>query len=77
MSIGMWMPKQKEGKNWELSFSAELVATGEKIVDRRKSFRVRADAYNWIAQMKKLSVEANQVKEPTIRAFSYTKLRSI
>lgn len=69
---GMWMPKQKDGKNWELFFSVEVLASGEKIVDRRKSFRVQADAYDWIAKMKNLSVESNEVKEPSFRAFSYT-----
>jgi len=77
---GMWMPKMKDGKNWELLFSAEIVGginDGEKIVERRKSFRVVADAHRWIDIMKNLSVEAGQVKEPELRNFVYSSPRKI
>jgi hypothetical protein len=70
---GMWMPKQKDGKNWELYFSLTVVATGEVITDRRKSFRVVADARNWVKIVKNLTVEANEVKEPRYSNFTYSK----
>ena len=74
---GMWMPKQKDGKNWEVIFSVEVIYSGEKIVDRRKSFRVQEDARRWIAEMRKQSVEAKQVKEPMFKGFVYSQPKKI
>ena len=69
---GMWQPKQKDGKNWEVFFSLEVVGTGEKIADRRRTFRVVADARDWIATVKNQTVEANQIKEPNFKGFIYS-----
>ena len=65
------MPKQKSGKNWELSFSLEVIG-GESIIDRRKAFRVIADARDWIEEVKRNTEEAGQVKEPSYRGFVYS-----
>ena len=74
---GMWMPKQKDGKNWEVIFSVEVIYSGEKIVDRRKSFRVQDDARQFINEVRKYSEEAKRVKEPRYRAFVYSQPKKI
>ena len=74
---GMWMPKQKYGKNWELNFSVTLLNDGTSIVDRRKSFRVKADAAEWIREMKRLTIEAGMVQEPEFSNFTYTQIKEV
>ena len=77
---GMWMPKQKDGKNWELTFSATPInggQIGDRIVNRRKAFRIRADAEEWIRLMKRQTVEAKQLKDPSLLNFHYSKISKI
>ena len=48
---GMWMPKQKDGKNWIVSYTA--VINGKTVnVDRK--FRVKSDASNFIKDSTKI-----------------------
>jgi len=42
---GMWMPKQKDGKNWIVSYSITMNGKTTK-VDRK--FRIKSDASNFI-----------------------------
>lgn len=68
---GMWQPKQKDGRNWAVTFSVDRIDTNEEIRDRVKTFRVRADAYLWIERMKALTIEANQRVDATMKNFTY------
>jgi hypothetical protein len=52
---GMWMPKQKDGKNWIVKYVIRL--NGEYHHESRK-FRVRADGYDFITTSK-ATLEAN------------------
>jgi len=47
---GMWMPKQKDGKNWEVSYSG--LYEGKPFATSRK-FRVKANALDFIKASKK------------------------
>ena len=42
---GMWMPKQKDGKNWIVAYSITMNGKTTK-VDRK--FRIKSDAFNFI-----------------------------
>jgi hypothetical protein len=42
---GMWMPKQKDGKNWIVAYSITMNGKTTK-VDRK--FRIKSDASNFI-----------------------------
>ena len=48
---GMWMPKQKEGKNWVVNYT--VVVNGES-KDSARMFRVRQDAVDFVAEAKSL-----------------------
>ena len=47
---GMWMPKQKEGKNWVVNYTIVL---NSKPHEQSRKFRVRADAYDFIEESKR------------------------
>lgn len=47
--LGMWMPKQKDGKNWIVNYTITL--DGEDHNQSRK-FRVREDASDFVKQSK-------------------------
>ena len=68
---GMWMPTRRDGLNWQVAFTVVRLSDGET-VSSVKRFRVRADAYRWIAQVKLNSAEARQVREPSFADFEYT-----
>lgn len=67
---GMWMPKQKAGKNWQVEFTVTALHNNET-VSRTKTFRIRANAYEWINRVKQLTIEVNEVKEPEFSSFTY------
>lgn len=69
--LGMWQPTRKDGRNWKVTFSVTTVATGDVVTDRVKHFRVRADAYDWVNLIKTRTVEANQIKKPPFKDFTY------
>ena len=48
---GMWMPKQKDGKNWIVNYT--ITMDGEDHTQSRK-FRVRDNAYVFVNKMKDL-----------------------
>jgi len=55
---GMWMPKQKDGKNWIVSYSA--VINGKTVnVDRK--FRVKSDALDFIKDSTKILKKDDRV----------------
>ena len=64
------MPKQKDGKNWKVDFTVTKLSDGEKVTSTQ-TFRVRADAYTWVENVARLTVEAGQVKEPSFKDFTY------
>ena len=74
--LGVWMPKQKDGKNWEVDFSVIGLCDGELRTGTKK-FRVRANALKWIAGVKHESIESNEVKEPLFKNFKHSKPRKI
>jgi len=46
---GMWMPKQKEGKNWIVKYS---ITINGKVHKQTRKFRIRADATDFIKHAK-------------------------
>lgn len=54
----MWMPKQKDGKNWRVRFIAKTVEGDQH--EGTKKFRVRQDAYNWIKEMQRVTFEVKK-----------------
>ena len=46
---GMWMPKQKSGKNWEMSYKFSY-ADGD-IEQGVMKFRIKSDASDWKKRM--------------------------
>lgn len=72
---GMWMPKQKDGLNWSVGFSFQIVGgerDGQNSGELSKKFRVRKNAIAFIAGLKNLSVEAGQVKHPELSNLKYS-----
>ena len=49
--LGMWQPKQKDGKNWIVNYT--ITMDGEDHVQSRK-FRVRDDAQQFVKRAKEL-----------------------
>lgn len=47
---GMWMPKQKDGKNWIVEY--EVTVSG-KVHNQSRKFRVKSDAQRFITSSKK------------------------
>lgn len=43
---GMWMPKQKDGKNWIVKFTFTFKGEGDK--NNSRKFRIKADALEFI-----------------------------
>lgn len=43
--LGVWMPKQKDGKNWKVDW---VVEDNQGIKEGTRTFRVKANAQNWI-----------------------------
>ncbi len=66
-TLGMWQPKQKDGKNWIVRYTVEAL-DGAKHGQSRK-FRVRSDAYDFIEQTKRLLPDVARV--PAIQSFTY------
>ena len=52
---GMWMPKQKEGKNWVVDYTIDM--DGKTHTQNRK-FRVQEDAYEFVKELKKLVADS-------------------
>lgn len=69
---GMWMPKQKSGDNWAVTYSINMISSGVRIKSGTKKFRIRQNALDWIREVKALTVEANQVKEPVFSQFKHS-----
>jgi len=67
---GMFQPTQKDGINWHVDFTVTLTDNG-KAVTGTKNFRVRKNAYNWIARIKQNTVEAKEMREPQFQGFTY------
>ena len=67
---GMFQPTQKDGTNWHVDFTLTRLSTGETVTGT-KNFRVRANAYDWIAAVKNQTVEANELKQPSCEGFTY------
>ena len=67
---GMWMPKQKDGKNWKVDFTLTLLNPSETVT-RTKTFRIRANAYDWINDIKSWTVEAGEKHTPLYSDFTY------
>ena len=61
---GMWMPKQKEGKNWEVIYSGKI--NGEDFSQSRK-FRIRADAQDFINDSKPLFARDERVSDVSFK----------
>ena len=76
---GMWMPKQKDGKNWEVTFSITVLNSGERIENRTKGFRIRKNALEWISEIKRRTRGTATVKEQYIEyaEFTYTQPRRL
>lgn len=60
---GMWMPKQKDGKNWQVDYTVTM--DGQDHAQNRK-FRVRDDATIFITHAKAV-FKAN----PRVTAFNF------
>tara|TARA_Y100001963_G_C6455637_1_gene297803 strand:+ start:255 stop:488 length:234 start_codon:yes stop_codon:yes gene_type:complete len=75
----MWMPHQKDGKNWEVTFSITVLKSGKRIENRTKGFRIRQNALNWIKDIKRHTRETATVKEQYIDYgdFAYTQPKKI
>ena len=67
-SPGMWMPKQKDGKNWIVSYSG--IANGEAFNQDRK-FRVREDARDFVDHIGRTERNADNL---TIDSISINKI---
>ena len=82
---GMYMPTQKDGKNWEITFSITVLKdgagmkAGDRIENRTKGFRVRQNALEWIKDIKSRSFETAQCKPEYVvyRDFTYTQPKQI
>lgn len=57
---GMWMPKQKDGKNWQVDYTA--IHDGE-LVEQSRKFRVRDDALEFIKYAKGVFANNTRVRE--------------
>jgi len=51
-SIGMWMPKQKSGKNWMVTF---VIETPEGIITREWKHRVREGCQDQIKEYRAIA----------------------
>ena len=58
--LGMWMPKQKDGKNWQVDYTA--THDGE-VVNQSRKFRVREDATAFIKNAKEVFSRNRRVTE--------------
>ena len=47
---GMWMPKQKDGKNWKVDY--EFTFKNGEVKGNNRKFRVRADAQRFVQMAK-------------------------
>ena len=56
----MWMPKQKDGKNWKVDYTA--IHDGE-LVEQTRKFRVREDAVEFVKRAKKVFAGNRRVTE--------------
>ena len=61
---GMWMPKQKSGKNWSVDYT--IVINGESNTCERK-FRVKEDAAHFVTQSKRTLSLDERVTEYTFK----------
>tara|TARA_R110000803_G_scaffold179230_2_gene241634 strand:+ start:355 stop:585 length:231 start_codon:yes stop_codon:yes gene_type:complete len=57
MALGMWQPRRKDGKNWEVLVSYNI--DGES-VGESKRFRVQKEARHFIAEMKRKATETKE-----------------
>jgi len=62
--LGMWQPKQKDGKNWRVDYTVTTNDGAEHQQSRK--FRVRDDAYQFISRAKEL------VADPRTNAIDIT-----
>jgi hypothetical protein len=49
---GMWMPKQKDGKNWIVNYT--ITKADGTVGQQSRKFRVRDDAHRFINRAKEL-----------------------
>ena len=60
---GMWMPKRKYGKHWQVSYS---LTVGRETHEKTRKFRVKADARDFVDYVKSLSK-----RNPDITNFTF------
>ena len=67
MTLGMWMPKQKDGLNWAVDFSVTKADGATQ--EGTKKFRVQADAANFCKKVRDLintrSYEGSKINKLT------------
>lgn len=63
-NLGMWMPKQKDGKNWIVNY--EIILNGETKRQSRK-FRVRHDAQVFINRAKQVLSRDGRVETASFK----------